>query len=61
MLRFDPAFENEIIPILKKDSLDLTDEDREKILNVCLDSISDKIIITHGTDTMLETGQFIEK
>ncbi len=53
----NPAFDFEILPLLQKDSLDLTEEDREKILQACIDSAVNKIIITHGTDTIIETAQ----
>ena len=52
----NPTFQYEIIPLLQKDSLELTDEDREMILKACQETDADKIIITHGTDTMIETA-----
>ncbi len=42
-----------------KDSLDMSDEDRQLILSKCLESDSDKIIITHGTDTMVDTAKLL--
>jgi L-asparaginase len=53
----NPSFEYEIVSVCKKDSTELTGEDRDKILGLCVGSVSDKIIITHGTDTMLETAE----
>ncbi len=50
-------FEFTILRLLKKDSLDLTDKDRQKIYDACIRSDTDKIIITHGTDTMVETAR----
>ena len=50
-------FSYTIVEVAKKDSLDLNDEDREKILQVVLKSDSDKIIITHGTDTIGKTAE----
>ncbi len=41
------------------DSLDMTKEDRELIVHQCKQSAEDKIIITHGTDTMSETARVI--
>ena len=52
-----PSFEYEILPLLQKDSLDITDDDRNAIYNACLKSDLKKIIITHGTDTLIETAQ----
>lgn len=38
------------------DSLDMTATDRDLIVHACRDSHEDRIVITHGTDTMTETG-----
>jgi L-asparaginase len=43
----------------RKDSTELTREDRETIANLCNNVPSDKIVITHGTDTMIETANFL--
>ena len=59
--KLNPTFEYEVISALKKDSLDITEKDREKILKVCEDTNSKRIIITHGTDTMLETAKVLSK
>ena len=44
-----------------KDSLYMTNEDRQHILERCETAEEDKIIITHGTDTMVETGKVLGK
>jgi len=59
--RVNPEFEYEIISLLRKDSLDLTVKDKKKIFEVCEKADSDKIIITHGTDTMIETAVFLSE
>lgn len=41
------------------DSLDMRDQNRERILDSCRRSVEDRIIITHGTDTMTETARLI--
>ncbi|MES2381876.1 MAG: asparaginase domain-containing protein [Bacteroidota bacterium] len=41
------------------DSLDMTDVDRNIILESCQRCEEDKIVITHGTDTMTETAKFL--
>ena len=43
------------------DSLNMTNEDRVVILENCI-SVKDKtIVITHGTDTMTETAEFLAR
>ena len=41
------------------DSLEMTEKDIEKIINECKESKSSKIVITHGTDTMVNTASKI--
>jgi L-asparaginase len=43
------------------DSLEMTDTDREKILSHCKSTVEDKILITHGTDTITNTAAFLAK
>ncbi len=43
------------------DSLDMTDRDRNVILDACKKTKSTQIIITHGTDTMVETAKLLAK
>ncbi len=43
------------------DSLEMTAEDRERVLEVVLDRLDAPIVITHGTDTMVETGRFLKQ
>jgi L-asparaginase len=45
-----------VIPLLRKDSLELTDEDRAVIRQAVENSKTSKIVITHGTDTMITTA-----
>lgn len=45
--------------LMMVDSLQLTDEDRELILQNCIRAEEDKIVITHGTDTMSQTATFL--
>jgi len=50
------TFEFEVESILKKDSLELNDEDRETIRQKVLDDPCQRIVITHGTDSMIKTA-----
>lgn len=47
--------------VLAKDSLDITDEDRQVIVRACVSADTSKIIVTHGTDTMKETAEALSK
>ena len=47
----------EIEPLLRKDSLEITEEDRKLIVERVRADPSRHILITHGTDTMALTGQ----
>ena len=49
--------EFEVTSLMAKDSLDMTDDDRELIAQAVRRCDADKIIITHGTDTMPETAR----
>jgi L-asparaginase len=48
-----------ITPLLRKDSLDMTDEDRALIYKTVKKNSSAKILITHGTDTMVKTARYL--
>jgi len=47
--------------LMMVDSLEMDDSDREIIVSNCKKTPEDKIVITHGTDTMVETAKFIAK
>lgn len=46
-----------VVPLLRKDSLELTDADRDLVRQTILDSDASQIVITHGTDTMITTAR----
>jgi len=50
-----------ITTLMMIDSLEMTDKDREWIVYQCNQAAEDKIIITHGTDTMAETAKVLAK
>jgi L-asparaginase len=51
------AFDYEIESLLRKDSLDMDETDRRLVRDRVAADLSPKIIITHGTDTIVETGR----
>jgi len=51
------AFEYDIESILRKDSLDMTDADRQLICQRVANEVCPRIVITHGTDTMVQTAR----
>ena len=51
--------EVKIRTLMLLDSLDMTDHDRDVILDNCRRVSENQIVITHGTDTMTETGKVI--
>jgi len=54
-------FEYEIVSMIRKDSLDMTEEDRRIILDAVRSEPSDRILVTHGTDTMVETAKALQE
>lgn len=53
--------EGEVIPMIGKDSLEITDHDRGEIAEAVDQLHGTGIVITHGTDTMVETGRFLSE
>ncbi len=53
------AFGHEITPLMRKDSLDLTDEDRAAICSAVRASPCKSVLVTHGTDTMIRTARLL--
>ena len=54
------SIEYSVASVLRKDSLEITDADRETILQAVRDAEENQIIITHGTDTMVETAKALQ-
>lgn len=50
----------DVTTLLRKDSLDLTDEDRTLIHDQVRQSPCDQVLITHGTDTMVQTARSLQ-
>ncbi len=55
------TLEVEIRTLMMVDSLQMQEEDREQIAYQCKKSDCPYIVITHGTDTMVETAAFLAK
>lgn len=43
--------------LMMMDSLDMTDADRGRIVAACRDCAEGRVVVTHGTDTMVETAR----
>ncbi len=50
------AFEYEVKPLMRKDSLHMGEADRQAIRQAVLASDAQHFLITHGTDTLVETA-----
>jgi len=60
MLDMGRSFVNtRVDTLMMKDSLLMTDEDRQVIANACKKAKETAIVITHGTDTMEDTARFL--
>jgi L-asparaginase len=51
--------EVDVRTLMMIDSLEMTESDRESILKHCAECSSDRIVITHGTDTMEVTARYL--
>jgi len=51
------AFRWKVMPLMRKDSLEFTENDRDLIFDAVAKSEASHFLITHGTDTMVETAQ----
>ena len=51
----------ELRTVMMVDSLEMTDDDRQLILANCKRAEEKQIVITHGTDTMVETAAVLAK
>lgn len=54
------GFPFEMTSLMRKDSLDLTDEDREIIRKAVASDSAERVLITHGTDTMTDTAKALQ-
>lgn len=58
-----PDLEVEERRLMNKDSLDMTDEDRQMVLEAVREVLPHgaPVVITHGTDTLVETGRYLKR
>lgn len=51
------TFEFEVIPLMRKDSLEMNGTDREAIRAAVAARAESRVVVTHGTDTMVDTAR----
>jgi L-asparaginase len=58
-----PDAEIAVTHLMNKDSLEMTDADRAQVLAAVRERMAEPapVIITHGTDTMIDTGLFLQR
>lgn len=54
-----PGFDFEVVSLFRKDSLDIVDEDRDVLKTFLENTPYTKVVVTHGSDTMIETAKYI--
>ena len=57
--KLDPSFNFELLTAFKKDSQEIIEEDRRSLALMVNESANNKFIITHGTDTLIETARYL--
>jgi L-asparaginase len=55
--RVNPDFSYRTITVLRKDSLDISEEERAQIAEAVNNIPQERIVITHGTDTIRKTAE----
>lgn len=58
-----PDCDVRVVPLMNKDSLEMTDADRGAILELVEQMLSERsaVVMTHGTDTMVQTGHYLKQ
>ena len=57
--KLNPSFEYNVISAFKKDSLEITEADLQHLKKMIEKTNSEKLIITHGTDTLSDTALYL--
>lgn len=55
------ALEIEVVELLRKDSLEMTDADRAQIREAISSSPASHFVVTHGTDTIVDTARVLQQ
>jgi L-asparaginase len=58
--RANVVLDYEVESIIRKDSLDFTEEDRKLIRKKVASTPLERVVITHGTDTMIDTAKVLK-
>ena len=58
-----PDCDVSVVPLMNKDSLEMNDADRSAILELVEKILSERsaVVMTHGTDTMVQTGRYLKQ
>ena len=59
--KLNPSFEYNVISAFKKDSLEITEADLQHLKKMIEKTNCEKLIITHGTDTLSNTAHYLAK
>jgi L-asparaginase len=55
------ALEIDVVELLRKDSLEMTDADRAQIREAISSSRASHFVVTHGTDTIVDTARVLQQ
>ncbi len=53
-------FDFDVVPVFRKDSLEIDDEDRAKLRDFIANDDGSLYVVTHGTDTMPQTAEALQ-
>ena len=54
-------FQYDVVPMFRKDSLEITADDRLALRDFIRDDAASRFVVTHGTDTMPETAEILSE
>jgi L-asparaginase len=58
-----PDTDINVLPLMNKDSREMNDQDRQFLLGMVREVLKERapVVITHGTDTMVESGLYLQR